>query len=506
MGVAWNSARIRQQSLGLGQVVVTHFGNIANNAFYNRRILREVGFRKQRKIVDVVTHAMSSPAWEVLDFDGDALESIDYPDWKSIPGATELINETMDARVTEPPRDHWYGEVCKYVRSAIISILKRVERAVYFGMKLVRRTLPIRRPLRSMKWFARGEAEYVKARAWAERMAVRSSRIKIKPTPEQFQPKIQICYGPGALYAETISKWPVVGLEHGTVRWITNGAPADLAMREKYRAFVETADHVWVTNLDDETLDNVEQFAPGRWSAFPHPHVLSLGRNRRDDFELRQRLLSETRSEFLVVKPSSWFWIEQHNKGALAAIDAFRACRDQGMAVGLVTMSWGGQVAEAQELFAKYGLSPYVKWLPPQSKKALQRFINSADVVWDQFGANGFGALALKTMELSVPLISRQISDRARDLIGEAPPFIGADGVDDLVRETTRLYELVQSQDGRDEIERIGQLGRSWMERRHHHRLIGQMQLDRYRQLTVLGHRPEALPNQWALMPDNLES
>jgi len=293
-------------------------------------------------------------------------------------------------------------------------------------------------------------------------------------------------------------------LEHGTLRWIRVGSPGDLRDRERYKRRVSEADHVWVTNLDLQTLEIAEDLASGKWSALPHPYVLSndfWGSQTAIEHATRPQLLENLQSDFLIFLPSSINWSRHHNKGTDKALEAFIALRKMDHPVGLVCADWGHQVADARDLLHKAGVSKHVTWISPLPRIMLQRFMQEVDLVWDQFGLAAFGALAIRAMEAKVPLISHGLRKESIDLIGEDPKWLPANSSGEIISKSLEVIETSSA---------LGKLGcdslysdpqYDWLMRRHHQSLTLSIQQLRYEGL-ISGARGEAKPDAWARTPD----
>jgi hypothetical protein len=300
-----------------------------------------------------------------------------------------------------------------------------------------------------------------------------------------------------------------VMLEHGTVRWINSGTPSDGYLRKKYKEAVHRADHLWVTNLDPETLEIASQIAHSKWSALPHPYVLgelgawgSFSASSRPERGKRVPASNQIPdAEFVIFMPSSFNWAPFHNKGSLKAIEAFIELSKKNSEILLSCVNWGLQVEEAKEIFKKAGVQDRVIWSEPKPKKALQDVMRQSDIVWDQFGLAAFGALAIKAMEVGTPLLTRGLTARASALIGEAPKWLEADSPDEIINQTSQILSET-SKMGRQHVrEKYGNPQTSWLYRRHHQEVTKALQVMRYRQLLQDRYSP-AREDAWAQIPD----
>lgn len=452
---------------------VSHFGNTANNAYYNVRLLAEYANIESNLPVRMfgLRHAMSAPAWEAIDFEVPSAEWVARPDWASIPGASAVNAQFSDlggaATVGAASAQSGRGlEASALLKAgALISPLhgKRWARPIFdlsYGLVLARRP----------------------------GLAVSDGRI-------------DVLYG-----ADSVSRLrtprpspQVVCVEHGTVRWIADGSRATAVFRREYRKQVQRVMHLWVTNLDPRTLEIAEDVAPGRWSALPHPFMPDPRVPFPESAPGRQALLHATDSSSLVFLPSSQNWSKHHDKGSIKALSAFIELRRKGIDVGLVAVEWGLQLEESKALLDEAGVGKNVVWRTPMSRFALQRLMADVDVVWDQFGLDAFGALALRAVEQGTPLVSRGLATVGEELIGGPVPWRPAATIDQIIRETTEVLEDM-SRRGRDAVVAETTLRyRAWLLNRHSPALTAALQHSVYEKMSEGTFEPgTAAPDEWA--------
>jgi len=291
-------------------------------------------------------------------------------------------------------------------------------------------------------------------------------------------------------------------LEHGTVRWSCGEPTGDARERLAYRQMCREADHIWVTNLDVRTIELVEDLAPGRWSAIPHPYHLDPFAPYPEIEGERARLRAALGAEFIIFSGSSLSLGGDQNKGTNFLIDALRdLVNDARESVGLVVTHWGRDVEAVKDLLVENGINNRVIMVPPMSRTRLQKMMAACDLVSDQFHLDAFGGLAIRALEQGMPVLTRGLSDTAGTLIGELPPFLSAHDADSI---RTGILTQMRKVDqlGREQYLRgHREISRGWLLRRHHHDFTAQLQYERYSQL--ISRRPvPAAPNAWALLPD----
>lgn len=450
---------------------IGHFGNTANNAYYNIRLLAEYANLESSLPVRMfgLRHAMSAPAWEAIDFEVPSPAWVTQPDWSSIPGANAVNAQ--------------YSDLGGAGTARIAAARSRMGMAAR-ALSTARTVLT---PLRGKRW-----AQPIFDLSYALALARRPAHA----VPDG---RIDVLYGADSVFRLRAPRPSpqVVCLEHGTIRWIADGSRESAVLRQAYRKQVEQAPHLWVTNLDPRTLEIAEDVAPGRWSALPHPFIP----DPRVPFleSRRQALLGATNSSSLVFLPSSQNWNKHHDKGSIKALTAFVELRRNGLDVGLVAVEWGLQLDESKVFLDEAGVGRNVVWKAPMSRFSLQRLMADVDVVWDQFGLDAFGALALRAVEQGTPLVSRGLVSVGEELIGGPVPWSPAATIDEIVRETTGILEDMDRRGRETVIAETTSEYRAWLHNRHSPALTAALQLSVYEKMFEGSFEPgTTVPDQWA--------
>lgn len=418
-----------------------------------------------------LNHAMSAPAWEAVDFQVRDAEWVSNPTWFTFPEAYETNKKFTDIVMSEMTSNE--AEITNYFEKVEkLSFKQHVGRFIArtpFSSSF--NNLLLKRNLRSY------------------------------PALECTASKITMIYGADSLFTLRIPRDPIntVALEHGTIRWIADGAKDGAIWRKKYKEQLQKVNHVWVTNLDPRTIEIAEEFVPGKWSALPHPFMFDERVPYATDELTRTKLLSELDSEALVLLASSQNWSKHHDKGSIKALEAFIELRKQGVAAGLVAVEWGLQLQESKDLLKAAGVSQFVKWVSPMPRHSLQRMMACVDVVWDQFGLDAFGALALRTLEQGTPLISRGLAPAGEQLIGGPVPWIQAISQEDIVRETTKLFLDIRQRGRSVVMNEYSSNYRKWLDNNHSPQITATLQNHVY---SALIHNQfetgSAQPSAWA--------
>ena len=313
--------------------------------------------------------------------------------------------------------------------------------------------------------------------------------------------QIEIIYGNAERSFSPLSLLRIC-LEHGTLRWTKTGPLEQLHIRQEYEELVRSCDHLWVTNIDEDSLVTASELASDKWSVLPHPYTPDPDVPFSKNDEFRRKLLEQTKSVLLVCAPASLNWLPDHDKGSKTILTAWMSLRDQGLPLGLVLAKWGRQMGEVQEMVQDAGVADHVFWIEPQPRRNLQRLLASCDVALDQFGLPAFGALNLRCLEQGIPLISRPLESQSRTILGGTEPWIGASNAQDLAIALTNIWELQIANRLADFRREQGGKQRRWFLRRHHPAMTAILQIRRYSTLLGLHDFGAPDPLEWAGIPD----
>lgn len=423
---------------------ITHLGNTANNAFYNIKALGDCqNLTDHQELFEFgLDHALSAPAWEVLDFQVQNPEWISSPSWENIPGA-DAINSV---------RKRWPTRIGRGRFVEITRLIQIIIRKLHLD-NLISNNL-------------------TKSLA----LALINLR-RAKPGFFKEPHNLSIVYGSNFLFTlkvPRLRKAKVVFLEHGTFRWAQSPSSSSLQSFAKvmYRREARKADFSLVTNLDPESIRATIDTVGMKWAAMPHPYLPNSATPYPTDPEWREELKSSTESEHLILLGASHNWSAIHDKGTNLALEAFRNLREKGNKVGLILIRWGLQVEESEDFITKHDLNGFVHWVLPLPRHTLQRMAANCDVSWNQFAYEGIGAFDLRMLEQGVPHVSRGPDDFGSSLIGARVPWESAGSIIEIEEVTERLIRQY--------------------ERESREVVLGNY-ADRYREWLATFHSPEVL-------------
>lgn len=499
LGRAWTSASADELGLkGRSPIRLWQRGNVANNGFHNRRILRHYTFLECDPVASEVRHAMSLPAWDELDFDPFLLNSVHDPNWTRVPGAWPLNQAEIAGSVRRPtpladrartqakrigrllltPDQSWqllYQRA--YGHRSLRILYGAIPRSTSL-IEILRRILNIlSRALHPVK-----------------------QRLLMRKGPGT-SPDLLLVLGDSGPVVSSL-RGATIALEHGTLRWASSTS-RESGFRARFLEQISLSDHLWVTNLDPASIETAEKEMPGKWSAFPHPYFLDSLAPYAADVSTREAFLGLTQSRYLLVLPASINWTGDHNKGSARALEAFRQLRGEGLECGLLAMGWGADLTLAQEWLQDHQVARYVHWINPLPRIGLQRLMAICDVVLDQFGLEAFGALMLRALEQGVPVVSRGLTIEAEQLIGREVPWLPAVEPMQIVERVQEVL-MIENPNARSELRfMLGTRGRKWLYERHHHEITAILQIRRYATLLGLADFGPAKPGDWAAIPDH---
>ena len=158
---------------------------------------------------------------------------------------------------------------------------------------------------------------------------------------------------------------------------------------------------------------------------------------------------------------------DQLAKGNDRFIRAWARRVAEGWHSSLTIVEYGDHVAAAKDLVVALGVDDHVRFVPRLNQPELQRMIEEADLVADQFDQGTPGVLALQTMAAG-----RALSifwDETSSLFAYAclPPVLNGDS-----EET--LYQALTACDSREQLQAIGTAGHEWMCREYDRRKLRQ--------------------------------
>jgi hypothetical protein len=481
-------------------VRISQNGNTANNGFHNALIL---GDSPQIEIVGRtstagIRHAFSQPAWDI--FQNKIPKSSTFPRWT---GQQRKVNKLVTTSTLFPNSlitshnsrldTNSYNRLVEESNGSfapdsdlnqLIDIDQLANQVQTFGSKFSR--------------FAHNIVSQIRVLQVRPYLGVRSKVF------ENSRSEIHITIGnsiPRISPVQSAITQSIV-MEHGQVRWIYDGSSDESFSRDEFKSLCLNAKHIWITNVDERTLNIAEELFHERWSVLPHPYVLDQQAPYDVSSSPRLEICHDLKADFLLFSASSLSIDGDQKKGTPKLLKAVHELKNtHGISIGLVLVNWGNDAPAIYALIRSLGISDQCRFVQPMPRIALQKFMGHFDLVADQFDHDAFGALTIRALEQGVPLLSRRIGDLASEYIGRRPPVLHASNEDEIVLQIRYCIEK-QSNMGRDSyLQEFRSQARNWVTERHHHSFTRVLQEERYMQL-MSSEIVNAIPGRWGQIPD----
>jgi hypothetical protein len=503
-----NLSWVKQFHVEHGRPIRTlHIGNIANNAYNNAKLLREIGL-----ISDVICydyyHIMGTPEWEDADFNVKNLDHF-FPRWSDlnlgdfirpdwfVQGPLELCIDYLIAKNNN--ENFLQKKIWK-----ILSQINQTEKSSKFnitylcyntGFKIITRlgfkfkNLIIRiqssryYPLRPKNKTFKYELLNEKIQEIFPDRAVevtkddfyRFSDFLLKKWKRLFSNyDVVIGYSTDGIYP-LLTNTPYIAFEHGTIRDI----PYQKTSQGRLCALTYSlANHVFVTNFDCKK--SADFLSPNRYSLINHP----FDENHSDEImgadELRIKLLQDLDSDFLFFFPTRHDWVEgtgYADKANNVFLNAFAKLRHLGFRVGAVCCEWGQNIEDSKKLLSDSYVDDYVQWSDPMATVQFERTAMACDYVVDQFKLGSFGGILFKAMAAGSPVMTYLNEEMLKEQFSEMPPVLNCKCEKDIIDAIKSIYEKPEAK------EILSQKSRDWINRHHSKRDTINKQLAQFKVL-----------------------
>jgi hypothetical protein len=481
-------------------VRISQNGNTANNGFHNLLILSSDSSIEMvgQPSCAGIRHAFSQPAWDV--FPHVEISDPGSPTWNN---EESRINRAYTSELTYP---HSLKKP-----QPMKSNSSQYQIDLDNSMGIHSYDLPesfTQTDVRKSTFVKKSRRAYVgKVVAIIHKILYvisRSKNVYIERLTDAASVDVHITFGSATprISSKLQKKIVSVVVEHGQVRWILDGSNSLKQQRRDFHRLCTNSDHLWITNVDERTLDIAEELFPGKWSVLPHPYVLDERAPFSEVPLHRDRLCSLVNSNFLLLSPSSISIGGDQQKGTDKLLNAIALLRHQdGIRIGLFMVNWGQDVQKACALIEHLGIQDQCQFIDPLPRVGLQKFMANFDLISDQFDYDAFGGLTIRSLEQGMPLLSKPISDHAGELMGRKPPVLPASNVEEIRAQVLKAITEQQTL-GRDlYLSLHREQSRSWVTERHHHSFTLRLQVERYQEL-ISGSSNDARPGRWGELPN----
>jgi glycosyltransferase involved in cell wall biosynthesis len=475
--------------LGGRPLRVLHIGNIANNAYYNAKFLRQAGVEADVFCPDNYW-VMSSPEWEEADFEGVPADQY-HPDWWALDlkgytrprwfaqGPVNLCIAYLLARQRgETVKADWLWAQMEKARRAACRpgqrrMPERVNRLARSAQSMVQSCLDKgndsfhRRPSFQLDYQARSLdliAEF--ARRFPERTDP-LTMDDLTPYASNVQPLVKLfqhydiiqAYATDPLYPMLAGFKPYVAFEHGTLRdapeweWTYKGPFYNNTIGRLTALSYALAGHVFITNAD--CLSSAQRL--GLTSYEPMPHPLDESVFIPTDAH-RQAIRAQVGAETVFFCPIRHDWVDKGVDRYLRALPALKAALGSGFRACFTP--WGREIERSKALIAELGCEDIVKWVGPFGAVQFARWLSAADVVWDQVAYPSFSGMTPRALACGTPVIAAFDPAGMAWMFAEPAPVLNARTAEAIAAQTLKALAPGFRQAYR-------QKARGWIEKYH---------------------------------------
>lgn len=442
---------------------VLHVGNIAANGYLNAKFLRRIGVEADVLCHDY-NHVMAMPEWEDVDlrrshsddnspvFHRSDVAGFERPDW-FIQGPLPFCVEKMAAR-----RGVAFS-LWRMVRWRVLVTLRLVGKSLRY---ILRRVAPNRIGtglVAELRAFVGKSVRYVLRRGAPDRIGtgpvaelLATFRNRFPERPDRLTAEdvaahagswkdyadmfaaydIIQCYATEPVFALLSGKRPYVAFEHGTLRAFTmDNEPLHRLTALAYRE----ADHTFITNGD--CLAYAERLGIGSFSPIVHP--VDVEQHRQDHGEAARSIREELGAEVLIFCPVRHDYAIKGTDRAIQALPLIGARTDK--RVVMVLIGWGAQVDESRAMAEALGCADNIVWRASMCRISTIKYIQAADVVFDQFVLPVFGSTAPQAIAAGRPVIASYVPSETEWLIPEPAPIVSARTPEEIADRTMECLD-----------------------------------------------------------------
>lgn len=413
---------------------VAVYGNVANNAYIQARLLRRAGVEAELVIDPLERFVMSDPRWEDIDLElpsgglsSDALPGSALPPWVRDDAAEDSSAWSRRRDIATAALRHVGGVATAWrvggrqaamyagAYARVAHRLSTYDCALVFGLG------PIVASLAGVPFLTLPFGGDITIVPFADGDGWQGQR----------EPGTRPADGP-APHIAALQRW---GLWHTDRLLLCD--PAFFG----YVGRLGLADKALPFRLAIDT----DMYSPG-----PEP-------------ELRAELLGE-RARTLVFVPSrqDWYW-----KGSDRMLEGYARAIGERDDIVLVCAGWGADLERSRRVIGELGIEDRVRMLDhAMSKPRLVRYYRAADIVMDQFTLGAYGGSSLEAMSCARPLLIHLDPDAYVSRLGELPPVVNVREASEIAAELSRLLDNAELR------ARIGAQAREWVIANHGQALV----------------------------------
>lgn len=483
---------------------VLHISNIANNAYTNSKLMRQIGIESDVLCPDYY-HIMACPEWEDAN-----LHRIPVDESRPVWSKVDLRGFKRPSWFYQGPerllflclKFKWKGNRLKYYW-----LKKTLYRVCYQQPPMLFRLIKVRNKItekveHAIEKLKVKESTKKKLKAGNGKIfyliSVHSfyfilrlfffitgktrenpfivKRKKQNPaeytTIEKYYDIIQ-GYGLGGKYPLIAQNPAWCAYEHGTIRDIPF---EDTDQGKLCRNIYQTAPVVFITNSD--CLEAAEKLNIPSERIYPIPHAFDS--HKAAAFRKKWKKALSTHSVPTFFAPARHHWrngFKTWLKGNDQIIYAFSQLNRLGKEFKLIFVEWGQEVSLSKELIRDEGLEEKVQWVSPMTKAELWKQYLQSDMIIDQLVLPALGSVGFETLSMGKPLISHIDELVLEKFFGVPPPLINVKNAQDIVDACLPLFE------NREFYKDLGEKASLWIDHYHSSERIIDIQLKAYEKL-----------------------
>lgn len=158
-------------------------------------------------------------------------------------------------------------------------------------------------------------------------------------------------------------------------------------------------------------------------------------------------------------------------------IQAFSDIVKDGYSVKLILIEWGSLLEDSKKLIDKLDLSKNIVWIQPVPLSMMPKYINSTDIVCDQYALHELGMTSLEAMACMKPIVTGYVDRGRRGAYRNSPPLPDITSVKDISNE---IHNLLND----DRLRKTkGKLNYDWVRDEHSEEKIIERLLQVYREI-----------------------
>jgi glycosyltransferase involved in cell wall biosynthesis len=263
-----------------------------------------------------------------------------------------------------------------------------------------------------------------------------------------------------------LSQVPYVAYEHGTIRDIPF---QDTEQGRLCSLTYKLADWVCITNCDN--IVAAKKLELNNYSFIPHPINEDFLKFDAKSKDIRQELVDELDTDFIIFHPSRQHWESQRHpnweKGNDIFIKGFaRFITEVAPKASAVFVEWGKCVDESKKLLEELGISHRIKWIPLQPNRQMIRYIHATDLLADQFYLGAFGSTMPRALACGKPAMLYLDEAIHQWCFEEMPPVINTKTPEEVFYGLQKLYL------DKNWASSLAKSGKTWYAKYHSNSLI----------------------------------